>query len=220
MLGWRFFSSTSSGLLEYKFQYNGCMDINELISRRVRTLREERGFSLATLAELSGVGRSTISLIERGESSATATVLDKLASALGVTLASLFEHGSGGAAEPAPVARTAQQPVWTDPVTGYQRRHLSPALPSPIQLVEVVFPPGQRVAFDTATREVDIRQQVWMIEGEMLVTVGEACHRLEAGDCLAMRVDRPTSFHNPGLEPARYLVALATQALNSSRRNP
>jgi transcriptional regulator with XRE-family HTH domain len=65
------------------------MDINDLISRRVRTLRESRGFSLATLAELSGVGRSTISLIERGESSATATVLDKLARALGVPLASL-----------------------------------------------------------------------------------------------------------------------------------
>lgn len=196
------------------------MDINELISRRVRTLREERGFSLATLAELSGVGRSTISLIERGESSATATVLDKLASALGVTLASLFEQGNDAAATPAPVARAAQQPLWTDPVTGYQRRHLSPALPSPIQLVEVIFPPGQRVAFDTATREVDIRQQVWMIEGEMHVTVGEACHRLQSGDCLAMRVDRPTSFHNPGAVPARYLVALVSQALNAGRRNP
>jgi transcriptional regulator with XRE-family HTH domain len=43
-------------------------------------------------AERSGVSRSNISLIERGESSATATVLDKLAGALGVTLASLFER--------------------------------------------------------------------------------------------------------------------------------
>ena len=46
----------------------------------MRTLREERGYSLATLAELSGVGRSTISLIERCESSATATVLGSLPS--------------------------------------------------------------------------------------------------------------------------------------------
>ncbi|KFI06878.1 helix-turn-helix domain-containing protein [Massilia sp. BSC265] len=195
------------------------MDINELISRRVRTLREERGLSLATLAELSGVGRSTISLIERGESSATATVLDKLASALGVTLASLFEQAGDGGAEPSPVSRTAEQPVWTDPVTGYLRRNLSPAAPSPIQLVEVVFPPGQRVAFETSTGDVDIRQQVWIIEGEMDITVGDGHWHLDSGDCLAMRVDRPTTFHNRGGKPARYVVALVTQANISNRRN-
>lgn len=191
------------------------MDINELVSRRVRGLREERGFSLATLAELSGVGRSTISLIERGESSATATVLDKLASALGVPLATLFEQ-SDGPAPASPVSRAAEQPVWTDPVSGYQRRHLSPAAPSPIQLVEVVFPPGQRVAFDTSSRDVDIQQQVWIIEGEMDITVGDTHWRLATGDCLTMRVDRPISFHNPGDQQARYLVALVT----SNRRNP
>jgi len=191
------------------------MDINELISRRVRSLREERGFSLATLAELSGVGRSTISLIERGESSATATVLDKLASALGVPLASLFEREDE--AEASPVSRLHDQPVWTDPVTGYVRRSLSPAAHSPIQLVEVLFPPGRRLAFETSTQDVDIQQQVWMIDGSMEITVGEQPWRLEAGDCLAMRVDRPITFFNPGTAPARYLVALVTQA---SRRNP
>ena len=193
------------------------MDINELISRHVRALREERGHSLATLAELSGVGRSTISLIERGESSATAAVLDKLASALGVPLAALFEPVGGAA--PSPVARAAEQPVWTDPVTGYMRRTLSPAAPSPIQLVEVLFPPGQRVAFDTSTRDVDIQQQVWMIEGAMDITVGDARWRLDTGDSLAMRVDRPITFHNAGAQAARYLVALVTQPGTSSRRN-
>lgn len=194
------------------------MDINELISRRVRALREERGHSLAILAELSGVGRSTISLIERGESSATATVLDKLASALGVTLASLFEQ-AGDSAPASPVSRVAEQPVWTDPVSGYRRRHLSPAAPSPIQLVEVVFPPGQRVAFDTATRDVDIQQQVWMIEGEMDITVGDVQWHLDSGDCLTMRVDCPITFHNAGAQAARYLVALVTQPGTSGRRN-
>lgn len=195
-----------------------CMDINALIARRVRTLREERGFSLATLAELSGVGRSTISLIERGESSATATVLDKLVGALGITLASLFEQ-PGDDSEASPLSRAAGQLVWTDPVTGYRRRNLSPAAPSPVQLVEVVFPPGQRVALDTSPRGIDIQQQVWIIEGEMDITVGDAHWHLDTGDCLAMRVDRPVSFHNTGSTPARYVVALVSQPTTANRRN-
>jgi len=186
------------------------MDINARIARRVAETRAARGLSLAALAERSGVGRSTISLIERGESSATATVLDKLSAALGITVAALFDAPSEEA--PSPLSRFDEQPVWTDPGSGYVRRNLSPALPSPIQLVEVVFPPGQRVAYDTGARETDVSQQVWLIEGTMAVTVGDTSWRLAAGDCLAMRLDRPIAFHNPGTAPARYLVALVSQA--------
>jgi len=186
------------------------MDINTRIARRVAETRAARGLSLAALAERSGVGRSTISLIERGESSATATVLDKLSAALGITVAALFDAPSEEA--PSPLSRSDEQPVWTDPGSGYVRRNLSPALPSPIQLVEVVFPPGQRVAYDTGARETEVSQQVWLIEGTMAVTVGDTSWRLAAGDCLAMRLDRPIAFHNPGTAPARYLVALVSQA--------
>src|SRR5437016_10489881 len=111
------------------------MDINARISQRVRELRDMHGFSLAALAERSGVSRSNISLIERGRSSPTATVLDKLAAGLGVTLASLFEDAKAPVELPSPVARVADQPVWTDPESGYVRRNLSPAARSPIQLV-------------------------------------------------------------------------------------
>ena len=195
------------------------MDINNRIASRVRELRDAQGFSLDTLAERSGVSRSTISLIERGQSSPTATVLDKLATALAVTLASLFEESAAPAAEPSPMARAAAQPVWTDPTSGYVRRNLSPAARSPIQLVEVNFPAGQQVAYDTSARDVEIHQQVWMIDGVMEMTVGEVHWRLETGDCLTMRLDCPIVFRNPTREPARYLVALVTAPLAQTRRN-
>jgi transcriptional regulator with XRE-family HTH domain len=194
------------------------MDINARIARRVRELRDAQGFSLDALAERSGVSRSNISLIERGQSSPTATVLDKLAAGLGVTLASLFEDSKAPVAEPSPVARVAEQPVWTDPASGYVRRNLSPAARSPIQLVDVIFPAGQRVAYDSAAREVEIHQQVWMIDGVMEVTVGDEHWRLEAGDCLVMRLDRPIVYRNPARRPARYLVALATLPFMPTRR--
>jgi hypothetical protein len=145
-------------------------------------------------------------------------VLDKLAAGLGVTLASLFEDDASPAAEPSPVARLAEQPVWTDPASGYVRRNLSPAARSPIQLVDVVFPAGQRVAYESGPREVEIHQQVWIIEGVMEVSVGREQWRLKRGDCLAMRLDGPIVYRNPTRKPARYLVALATQPLNPPGR--
>jgi transcriptional regulator with XRE-family HTH domain len=193
------------------------MDINLRIARRVRELRDAHGYSLDALAERSGVSRSNISLIERGQSSPTAAVLDKLATGLGVSLASLFEEG-GAQAEPTPVARVAEQPLWTDPASGYVRRNVSPAAPSPIQLVDVVFPAGQRVAYDTSTRDVEIHQQVWMIDGAMEITVGDETWRLDAGDCLAMRLDRPIVYRNPTRRASRYLVALSNAGFVAPRR--
>jgi transcriptional regulator with XRE-family HTH domain len=195
------------------------MDINKTIARRVNALRNTQKLSLDALAALSGVSRSNISLIERGESSASATVLDKLAGALGVTLSSLFEDDAATAAAPSPVSRTADQRVWTDPASGYLRRTLSPAAPSSIQLVEVIFPPGQRVIYDAALRDSGNDQQIWMIEGVMEISVDKQHWRLEAGECLAMQSDQSFVYFNPMQSAARYLVALAAPPSKQIRRS-
>ena len=184
---------------------------NEHLALRLRDLRAENGLTLDGLAERTGVSRSMISLIERGESSPTAAVLDKLAAGLGVTLASLFaEKDDTGAS---PLARRADQRVWRDPDSGYMRRNLSaPGFPSPIELVEVILPPGARVAYDTGQRAAAVHQQIWIIEGEIDLTLGEETHHLATGDCLSMRLDQPTIFRNHADRPARYVVALATDA--------
>ena len=193
--------------------------LNTHLATRLRDLRAENGLTLDGLAERTGVSRSMISLIERGESSPTAMVLDKLAAGLGVTLASLFaEKDSAGAS---PLAHRADQRVWRDPDSGYLRRNLSaPSFPSPIELVEVVLPAGARVAYDTGHRASVVHQQIWMIEGEIDLTLGDDTYRLGAGDCLSMRLDRPTIFRNHSERPARYLVALAidTRAGSAAQR--
>jgi transcriptional regulator with XRE-family HTH domain len=216
--------------------------LNRRIAARVRELRAARRLSLDALAGASGVSRSMISLIERGESSPTAVVLEKLAAALGVPLASLFDapatapsalrRGRRTAAPSAlrrgrpaanaqalesPVARRRDQLQWQDPASGYRRRNVSPPdVPQPMQIVEVEFPAGGRVAFETGARDVRVHQQVWVLEGAIDITLGSERHRLREGDCLAMELDRPTMFHNPTRKPARYAVVVASGV--SSRR--
>jgi len=192
--------------------------LNERLAQRIRGLRLERAISLDALAAKAGVSRSMISLIERGESSPTAAVLEKLAAGLSVTLASLFDAPAAkGGVPPGPVARRGDQPEWQDPASGYRRRNVSPpGVPQPMRIVEVHFPAGGRVAFDTGAREARVHQQVWVLDGAIDITVGAERHRLREGDCLAMQLDRPTMFHNPTRKPARYAVVIASEA--SSRR--
>jgi len=188
-------------------------DLNARIARRVRELRAARSLSLEALAAASGVSRSMISLIERGESSPTAVVLEKLATGLGTTLAALFDvprpHHD-------PVSRRAEQPQWRDPQSGYVRRNVSPPdAASPLRIVEVLFPPGARVAYESGAREPQVHQQVWMLEGTIEISVGESRHRLDAGDCLAMQLDRPITYFNPTRKTARYAVAMVGQNANA-----
>jgi len=191
-------------------------DINQRIARRVAALRASAGLSLEALAVQSGVSRSTISLVERGETSATAVVLEKLAAGLGVALASLFEAKRPVAS---PLMRRAEQPEWRDPASGYLRRNVSPPDHlSPMRVVEVEFPAGQKVVLEGASRDAAIQQQVWMLEGTMQLTLGGATHRLEPGDCLAMRVEGPIEFMNPTHAPARYAVVIANEPLRAAGR--
>jgi transcriptional regulator with XRE-family HTH domain len=191
------------------------MQANDGASRRlverVRELRQEQRLSLEALAEKSGVSRSMISLIERGETSPTAVVLEKLAAGLQVSFASLFDAPANTTyVVKGLVQRHVDQAEWLDPASGYLRRNLTPpGSMQPMQLVEVVFPPGQRVIFESSAHDPHMYQQIWMLEGEMEIGGADHVHHLRAGDCLARHQQQNNTYHNPGTLPARYLVALA-----------
>jgi transcriptional regulator with XRE-family HTH domain len=188
------------------------LDVNERLARRIGELRNEGGFSIEQLAARSGVSRAMISRIERAESSPTATVLNKLAIGLGVLLPTLFSPDSF--AEPRlqqrhPVVSRKGQPEWRDPETRYLRRTLTPATAGqPMQLSEIEFPAGARVIFENAFGEALVHQQIWMLAGHLDIHLGGETSHLKDGDCMAMKLDTPITFHNPGHKACRYLVAI------------
>jgi mannose-6-phosphate isomerase-like protein (cupin superfamily) len=94
------------------------------------------------------------------------------------------------------------------------RRNVSPpGATLPVQIVEVHFPPGGRVAFESGARDTRVHQQVWVLEGSIVIAIGAERYRLLAGDCLAIELDRPIMFHNPTRKPARYAVMIAAESL-------
>ncbi|HXT78955.1 MAG TPA: helix-turn-helix domain-containing protein [Acetobacteraceae bacterium] len=181
-------------------------NIDDRIGGRIRELRVERSLTLDALAGLADVSRAMLSRIERGESSPTAQLLNKVCGGLGVTLSTLFAEAEASAS---PLSRRADQPVWRDPASGYLRRSVSPpGTGSPVDIVEVEFPAGGSVAFDNQ-RLAGAEQHVWVLDGTLELGLGEEMFRLGTGDCLMMRFDRPILFRNPTKQPIRYAVVIS-----------
>ncbi len=189
-------------------------DINIRIAQQVREIRLARGYTLDILASRCQVSRSAISLIERGEASPTAVVLEKLANGLGVPLTQLFDPPQNTQSPP-PMVRRTQQAEWKDPETGYIRRQVSPPnWKSPFQIVEIEFPAQSRVTYETSANSKVVLQQIWVIEGQIDIQLGENFYALQEGDCLAMQLDQPIIYSNPSSKAARYILVVCNEFIS------
>lgn len=70
------------------------MDIREVFARNLRKYRQERGLSQEALAHEAGVDRTYVSALERSTYSASITMVDRLATVLGVEAAALLQRPS------------------------------------------------------------------------------------------------------------------------------
>jgi len=179
--------------------------LSDRLAAAVRGARSAGGLSVNALAETSGVSRTMISKVERGEAQPTAALLARLSGALGLTLSELIARAEG---EDRRLVRAADQVIWTDPETGYRRRAVSPPSAGPLELVEVELPAGASVPFAADTYAF-ISQQMWILQGRLRFIEGAVTHELETGDCLQLGAPEPCVFVNPTNRPCRYLVVLS-----------
>jgi transcriptional regulator with XRE-family HTH domain len=184
------------------------VDLSTSLAETLVTVRTARGLSVAALAEASGVSRAMIAKVERGAAQPTAVLLGRLAGALGLTLSELVARAEG---EERPVARRHEQPVWTDPATGYVRRALTPGPPGPLELIEVELPAGERIGFPAGTY-AGTHHQIWVLAGELRFVEGSQVHELAAGDCLRLGPAQDCEYVNASAAPCRYLVCLVRLA--------
>ena len=182
------------------------MDVlSHRLALRVRLERDGRGWSLADLAERSGVSKATISKIERSEVSPTAVVLVRLASAFDLTMAGLMLRAEGQGNRH---SKAGEQPVWRDPETGYLRKQVFNRPDHPIEMVRVELPARQTVTLP-ASSYAHIRQVVWVLAGALVIIEAGERHLLGTGDCLGFGPPAEVTFANETATPCTYVVALA-----------
>ncbi|GGJ55218.1 helix-turn-helix domain-containing protein [Streptomyces brasiliensis] len=175
------------------------------LGTRLAELRAEHGWSLGELAERSGVSRSTLSRAERAEVSPTAALLGRMCTVYGRTMSQLLSEVESA---PAPLVRSAEQPVWEDRASGFVRRSVSAPHPGLRgELVERRLAAGADISYDRPP-VAGLEQHIWVLEGALEMTAQDVRHHLDDGDCLRLRVWGPTRFRCPGPEDARYVLAV------------
>ena len=68
------------------------MKLRAVVARNLRRLRHSRQLSQEELADLAGINRNYVGMLEREEHAATLDMLEKLARALGTDPMALFER--------------------------------------------------------------------------------------------------------------------------------
>ncbi|WP_417689848.1 helix-turn-helix domain-containing protein [Roseibium sp.] len=179
--------------------------LDRRLAERLATLRKDQGWTLDDAAERSGVSRASLSRIERGEISPTASVLGRLCKAFKVPMAVLFSASEDRGLDLVPAS---EQSVWTDPHSGFRRRSLSPARPGYKGAVILgELPAGATISYpDTPIPELE--HHLWLQSGALEMRIGSLVHRLSAGDCLRFKLTEGNSYFAPGPETARYVLTV------------
>jgi transcriptional regulator with XRE-family HTH domain len=177
--------------------------IDRRIAQRLKSLRGERGWPLDELAKRSGVSRATLSRLENAEVSPTASVLNKLCAAYGLSMSRLMHMVEDSFA---PLVRRDAQALWTDAEVGFRRRSVSPpARALAGEAIEGALSPGVRIEYDFAPRP-GLEHHLVLLEGALQITVGGGTHDLKAGDCLRYQLFGPSAFETPKKSGARYIL--------------
>jgi len=170
------------------------------VGERLRTLRRFRRCTLQTVAERSGLSESFLSQVERGRSNASIASLKRIADALGVSMADLFEpEGLPGPR----VLRRDERPALQFGILG--RKLL--LTPRPLHHLEV-FAGELEVGGSTGPEPYahgDSEELFVVVAGTVRLELGGEEFELEPGDSIDYRSSTPHRAVNTGQELAEVL---------------
>lgn len=181
-------------------------DITGHIARNLKEERQKKGLSLQALSNLSGVSRSMLSQIERGESSPTVASLWNLTRALNIEIGDLIGDPSGGSSNIIAVVRAQDTPTIENKKAGCTIRILS-ALDGVdrVEVYDVVFKAGGALVSDP--HKAGSVEHLTVLDGSVEVQSGGEAETLQSGDTLRYAADVPHAIRSKKASRVLLIVA-------------
>jgi transcriptional regulator with XRE-family HTH domain len=176
----------------------------QVLGMRLKSLRLARRLSLRDLAEATGTSASFISQLERGLTGASTASLNQMASALGVSVAMLFEEST---TQNHGVLRRSERPS-LPPSDGCRKMLLSRPPLSDMEVYVGEFDIGGSTGSALYTHG-DAHEMLVVLRGVVEVSLGDARHVLEEGDSIEYATSTPHRSENIGSGRAEVMWIIA-----------
>lgn len=187
-------------------------DLNDIIAQNLKNLRAQKQLSLGEVSDKTGVSKSMLGQIERGESSPTISTLWKIATGLGVSFTSLIEYHEQGTQL---VREADMNPLLADE----GRFKLYPVIRAsdgrPFEILDLELDAGAYSA--SRPHAAGTVEFVLVYKGSMDFLLGEGGaqhYTVKEGEVLHYRADQPHVYSNPNTETARAAMVIQYGANN------
>ncbi|MGC5771929.1 helix-turn-helix domain-containing protein [Paenibacillus pabuli] len=168
-------------------------NINVVLAQNLKQFREQRKLSLDKVAELSGISKTMLGQIERGESNPTIATVWKIANGLKISFTTLIHEPKS---DTTVVTRDDIQALVEDG----GRIRIYPHFP---------FEEGRR--FEMYMMEMDegssmnaephiegAEEFITVFEGEVTIRIGAEEYTVKQGESIRFGADKPHAYHNVG----------------------
>jgi transcriptional regulator with XRE-family HTH domain len=177
------------------------------VGARVKSLREAMDLSLRDLAERSGVSAPMLSQVERGDTSPTLAIAEKIASGLDLTLSQLLRLDED---RHVVVVRSKDRRIQRR--RGHRVEELTPPLPGQrADVSEHTLVPGAATGGpgDPPMHEPGSRETAVVLEGAVELFIDGKRDQLHEGDSVTFDADLPHHFENNSSDEARLIAVVA-----------
>ncbi len=184
------------------------MEIQNKIAFNVKDLRGKKGLTLDEAAKLTGVSRSMLAQIEKGDVNPTISVLWKIANGFKVSFSSLTENKT----QQSEIIRLSDIKPLTELGDGY--------------INYPIFPFQENRLFETYRIQIDVdgsldanphlagtEEYITVFSGQIEVKADTEVFQLNTGDSIHFKADVPHSYRNIGSEVAYLSMILYYRAL-------
>lgn len=178
--------------------------INKVISENLRNIRTKMNYSLDKVSELTGISKSMLGQIERGESTPTVTTLWKISNGLKVSFSSLMEY----AANDTEIITQDKIPKLDDTDDGCTIYPFIPYTPE-IKFESYIMDLAPQSIHHSEAHINANYEYVYVIKGEIGMDVGGTAHKVMENQMLKFNANSDHSYINQSDKTVKCHIIIA-----------